>query len=187
MGYLVIIYMHHKVTELIEQGRFVLTTARTLQYGMILTYPDVKIQKCQTINPVNSIPFSFEGQPHDCMAVSLAYSKLRPDLKSSLITDADMTYFIDGSCFRDHVGNNAGFATVQSSSDGRKSSTAMFGTKGRVESFDTSMCTSHRKEGKYLHRFSICPWCVSSIWSSLETKGVSTGVSRKLMALQFNT
>jgi len=35
---------------------------------------------------------------------------LRPDLESTPIVAADVDYFVDGSCLRDHLGNHAGFA-----------------------------------------------------------------------------
>lgn len=92
MGYPVNIYTHHKVTELVEQGRFVLTAPRTLQYCALLTYPDVTIVRCNTINPADNIPFQFGREPHECVAEALAYSKLRPDLESAPFPDPDETF-----------------------------------------------------------------------------------------------
>ena len=43
MGYPVTIRTHHKITELIEKGKFVLTDARLLDYLTLLTFPDVTI------------------------------------------------------------------------------------------------------------------------------------------------
>jgi len=51
MGYPVTIHAHHKIVELIEQGKFVLTQARILAYSSLLTYPDVTIKQCDTVNP----------------------------------------------------------------------------------------------------------------------------------------
>lgn len=42
----------------------------------------------------------------------MAYSKLRPDLESAALPELDMTLFVDGSCYRDHEGNHAGYAVV---------------------------------------------------------------------------
>ncbi|XP_056592765.1 uncharacterized protein LOC130411831 [Triplophysa dalaica] len=113
MGYPVIIYAHHKVVEMLEQGRFVLTQARTLAYSALLTYPDVTLKYCATVNPANYIPLDNEGTPHDCVSESLAFTRLRPDLESTPILNAAADYFVDGSCFRDHLGNHAGFAVVK--------------------------------------------------------------------------
>lgn len=55
MGYPVIIYCHHKVAELLEKGRFVLTQARCLTYSSLLTYPDITIKRCTITNPANFI------------------------------------------------------------------------------------------------------------------------------------
>eukprot|EP00063_Salmo_salar_P006046 XP_013980881.1 PREDICTED: uncharacterized protein LOC106561442 [Salmo salar] len=117
MGYPVIISTHHKIVELIEQGRFVLTNARTLDYMTLLTYPDVSIKRCNTVNPADRIPFDFEGQAHDCVAEALTFTKLRPDLESIPLMDREGSnlenYFVDGSCFKDYTGNHAGFAVVK--------------------------------------------------------------------------
>lgn len=113
MGYPVTIITPHKIAELIDRSRFVATQARSLQYMPLLTYPDVTIKKCQTVNPADMIPLGFEGEPHECMAEAIKYTKLRPDLESAPLMDADVTYFVDGSCYRDHLGNHAGYAVVE--------------------------------------------------------------------------
>ena len=51
------------------------------------------------------------------MADSLTYTKLRPDLVSEPMIGADEDFFVDGSCFRDHLGNHAGFAVVRLNPD----------------------------------------------------------------------
>ena len=79
----------------------------------LLTYPDVRIQKCTTSNPADVIPLEFEREPHECVAETMRYTKLRPDLEATTLVQADVTYFVDGSCFRDHLGNHAGYAVVQ--------------------------------------------------------------------------
>ncbi|KAK0155330.1 Pol polyprotein [Merluccius polli] len=70
MGYLVLtIHTHHKVTELIEKGKCVLTNSRLMDYLALLTFPDVTIKLCSTVNPAERLPHDFEGTPHDCVAV----------------------------------------------------------------------------------------------------------------------
>ena len=112
-GYPVIILTHHKISELINQGKYVVTQARCLQFMHLLTYPDVRIQKCTTSNPADVIPLEFKGEPHECVAETMRYTKLRPDLEATPLVQADVTYFVDGSCFRDHLGNHAGYAVVK--------------------------------------------------------------------------
>lgn len=113
MGYPIIIYMHHKVAELLEQGRFVLTQTRSLTYLTLLTFPDITIKRCSTLNPANYIHLEGEGMPHECVAESLAFTRLRPDLESAPIFNAKADYFVDGSCYRDHLGNHAVYAIIQ--------------------------------------------------------------------------
>lgn len=112
-----IISTHHKIVELIEQGKFVLTNARTMDYMSLLTYPDVLIKIRSTVNPAERIPFDFEGEAHDCVAEALIFTKLRPDLESIPLIDQEgdnlESYFVDGSCFKDYTGNHAGFAVVK--------------------------------------------------------------------------
>ncbi len=117
MGYPVTIYTHHKVTELLEQGKFVLTPSRCIAYSTLLTFSDITIKRCTTVNPANFIPLQEEGTPHECIADSLTFTRLRPDLESTPIPDVHVEYFVDGSCFKDHLGNHAGFAIVKRADD----------------------------------------------------------------------
>ncbi|XP_054631905.1 uncharacterized protein LOC129181160 [Dunckerocampus dactyliophorus] len=113
MGHPVTIYTHHKISELIHQNKFVITQARCLQYLPLLTYPDVTIKRCATVNPADTMPFSFEGEPYECVPEAMKYTKLRPDLESTPLLNAEVTYFVDGSCYRDHFGSHAGFAVIK--------------------------------------------------------------------------
>lgn len=117
MGYPLIIYAHHKIVKLIEQVKFVLTQARILAYSSLLTYPDITIKRCNTVNPAELIPLDFEGEPHDCVANSLAFTSLRPDLESTPISEAEVIYFVDGSSFKDHLGNHTVYSVVREDID----------------------------------------------------------------------
>ncbi|XP_016396857.1 uncharacterized protein LOC107730522 [Sinocyclocheilus rhinocerous] len=59
MGYPVVLYTHHKVVELIEQGKFVLTPSRCIAYSTLLTFPDITIKRCTTVNPAGFIPLQY--------------------------------------------------------------------------------------------------------------------------------
>lgn len=50
---------------------------------------------------------------YKCVAESLAYSRLRPDLESASLTEPEVMHFVDGSCFKDQEGNHAGYAVEQ--------------------------------------------------------------------------
>lgn len=104
MAYPVTVRTHHKIMELIEQGTFLLTNARTLDYMTLLIYPDVSIKICTTVNPAERVPLEFEGKAVDCVAESLMFTKLYPDLEN---------YFVDGACYKDYAGNHAGYAVVR--------------------------------------------------------------------------
>lgn len=58
-----------------------------------------------------------EGTTYDCVAVSLTFTKLRPDLESTPFLDREGTYleeyFVDSSCYKDYTGNHAGYAVVR--------------------------------------------------------------------------
>ncbi|XP_072909008.1 uncharacterized protein [Hemitrygon akajei] len=104
---------HHKVAELLERGIFMLTLAR-IAYQMLLTFPDITIQRCTTSNIADFVPLGYEGEPHDCVGKTMAFAKLRADLESEPLEDADKkVLFVDGSCYRDYDGNHAGFSVVQ--------------------------------------------------------------------------
>ncbi|XP_062905776.1 uncharacterized protein LOC134347311 [Mobula hypostoma] len=114
MGYPVILYTHHKVAELLERGKFVLTPARIAAYQMLLTFPDITIQRCTTSNISDYVPLGYEGEPHVCVRKTMTFTKLRADLRSAPLEDEDKkVLFVDGSCYRDHDGNHAGFSVLQ--------------------------------------------------------------------------
>lgn len=114
MGYPVILYTHHKVVELLEKGKFVLMPARIVMFQMLLTFSDITIQRCTTSNITDYVPLGYEGEPHDCVRETMAFAKLRVDLQSEPLVDEDnKILFVDGSCYRDHDGNHAGFSVVR--------------------------------------------------------------------------
>ncbi|XP_038563196.1 uncharacterized protein LOC119894616 [Micropterus salmoides] len=57
-----------------------------------------------------------DGTPHDCIQVTDTFMRIREDLHNQPIP-ADLTFFVDGSCFRDATGNHAGYAVVQLNKD----------------------------------------------------------------------
>lgn len=48
------------------------------------------------VNPATMIPLACKGQPHDCVADSLAFTGLWSDLETTLILNAAVDYFVDG-------------------------------------------------------------------------------------------
>lgn len=116
--YPVIIYTNHRISELLDQGRFVLASIRNMHSNHhLLTYPDITVKQRSHTNPAERIPLEYEGELHDCVAESLTRSKLRPDLESTPLLDKDVTCFMDGSCCRNNDGHHAGFVVVHQLSD----------------------------------------------------------------------
>lgn len=172
MGYPVIIHTHHKITELINQGKFLVTQARCVQYTPLLTYPDITIKRCTTTNPANVIPFDFEGEPHECIAETMKYTRLRPDLESTPVIRADEILFVDGSCFRDYQGNHAGYAVVKQEGEQFKTVKAESCDQPCSAQAELKALTEACKIAKGKNaNISICTWGLSSIWGSVETKG----------------
>lgn len=52
-------------------------------------------QRCTMTNPA-SFMSKEEGEPHECVAETMKYTRLRPDMESSSLLQADVMYFIDG-------------------------------------------------------------------------------------------
>ncbi|GCC49582.1 hypothetical protein chiPu_0033866 [Chiloscyllium punctatum] len=75
--------MHHKVAELLENEKFVLTPARGLAYWMLLTFPDITIQTCTTRTSADYVSFEYERDP------ITAFLKLKADSESEPRPDDD--------------------------------------------------------------------------------------------------
>ena len=59
--------------------------------------PDVAFKTCDiATNPVDRIPLDYEGTFHECVADSLGFSKLWPDLESESL-ESGLVFFVDGS------------------------------------------------------------------------------------------
>ena len=111
-----ILYTSHQLYALLTSPRFVLTQARRTGYEVILSAPELTIQRCDTVNPATKMVLPVDGTPHDCVHETDIFMHARPDLYNEPIT-ADLTLFVDGSCFRDAVGNHAGYGVVQLNDD----------------------------------------------------------------------
>ena len=112
MGHPVNLYTSHQLHALLTSPRFVLTQARRTGYEVILSAPELTILRCKTINPATKMVLPVDGTPHDCLSVTDKFMRAREDLHNQAIP-ADLTLFVDGSCFRDGIGNHAGYGVVQ--------------------------------------------------------------------------
>ena len=112
MGHPVNLYTTHQLHALLTSPRFVLTQARRTGYEVILAAPELNIQRCNVINPATKMLLPVDGTPHDCVHETDRFMLAREDLHNQPIT-ADLTLFVDGSCFRDETGIHAGYGVVQ--------------------------------------------------------------------------
>lgn len=78
---------------------------------MILSAPELTIQRCATVNPATRMMIPTEGTPHDCVQATDVFLKPREDLHNQPIA-AQLTYFVDGSCFRDATDTHTVYAIV---------------------------------------------------------------------------
>ena len=117
MGHPVILYTSHQLHALLTSPRFVITQARRTGYEVLLSGPDLTIQRCTTINPATRMVLPTEGEPHDCLQETDSFMKVREDLYNHSIP-SDLTLFVDGSCVRGETGNRAGYGIVQLNPDG---------------------------------------------------------------------
>ena len=112
MGHPTILYTSHQIHALLNSPRFVLKQARKTGYEVVLSVPELNIQRCNTVNPATRMMIPIDGTPHDCLWATNTFLKPREDMHNQPIT-ADFTLFVDGSCFRDATGNHAGYAIIQ--------------------------------------------------------------------------
>ncbi|XP_046875533.1 uncharacterized protein LOC124467322 [Hypomesus transpacificus] len=116
MGHPVTLYTSHQLCALLTSTRFVLTQARRTGCEVILSAPELTIQRCDTVNPATKIVLSVDRTPHDCVRDTNIFMRARQDLYNEPFT-ADLTLFVDGSSYRDAVGNHAGYGVVQLKDD----------------------------------------------------------------------
>lgn len=89
------------------------------QHGGNRLGEDMTTQRCNTWNLANVVPFEFEGEPRVCgrnYEVHQFQTWFRVNIKNTLI-HFDVTYFVDGSYYRDHLGYHAGYAVVKKFGD----------------------------------------------------------------------
>lgn len=117
MGYPVTILVHHAIKNLLNHGKYALTASRIRDYHRMLEQPDVSVVRCNTVNPSESLPVASDGEPHDCVFEAEQYSRLRSDLQAIPLTEVDVEYWTDGSCYRVGDSLRAGYAVVQAQGD----------------------------------------------------------------------
>lgn len=93
-----------------------LTASRYLRYHTsLLDLPNIRVQRCNVLNPSTLFPLPSDGDPHtiphDCLHELEQVCTPRPDLKSTPLTNPDLILFVDGSASRSPTGiNQVGFS-----------------------------------------------------------------------------
>lgn len=106
---------HAVAVLLLQQKLSYLSPARHLSCMMVLlSQPNLTIERCNTLNPATLLPTAEDGEPHDCLAETDQLVMPRPDLKDEPLTDADLILYVDGSCSKNNLGQNqTGYAVVE--------------------------------------------------------------------------
>ena len=154
VGHQTILYTPHQIRALLTSSRFVLTQARKTGSEVVLSAPKLNTQRCNTVNPATRMTTPIDGMPHDCLQASNVFLKPREGMHNQPIT-ADLTLFVDGSCFRDVTSNNAGYAIVQLLPDDTFTSVQMIKLAQpcsvQLAEMKTSAAASKLAEGKWLN------------------------------------
>ncbi|XP_058872909.1 uncharacterized protein LOC131723312 isoform X1 [Acipenser ruthenus] len=101
-----IVQVPHAVSALLNQCKTAhLTPARLLHYqNVLLTMPNVTIQRCTNLNPATLLPNSDDGEPHDCQQIIEIACTPRPDLRDEPLENPDLVLYVDGSAQRNNKG-----------------------------------------------------------------------------------
>ncbi|XP_056879085.1 uncharacterized protein LOC130519563 [Takifugu flavidus] len=92
MGHPVFLYTSHQLHAMLTSPRFVITQARRTGYEILLSGPDLTIQRCTNINPATRMVLPTEGVSHDCLTETENFMKVRDDLYNHPIP-SDLTLF----------------------------------------------------------------------------------------------
>lgn len=67
MSYPVTILCHHSLRNLLNYGKYTLTSPRLRDYQRLLEQEDVTLISCATTNPAENSPTPEDGEQHDCV------------------------------------------------------------------------------------------------------------------------
>lgn len=117
VGQPTILYTTNALHMLLTSTAFVITYACETGYDVILSPPELTIQRCQSVNPADRMTTPLEGEPHDFHITSNKYLMSCQDLENQLLSHSTLTFFEDGSCYRGTDGNVSGYAIMAPSLD----------------------------------------------------------------------
>lgn len=105
----------HAVSILLLQQKIsYLSPARHLScMAILLSQPNLMIERCTTLNPATLMPTEEDGEPHNCLDETDKLMMPRPDLKDVALGNPDLTLYVDGSSKKNETGiNQSGYAVV---------------------------------------------------------------------------
>lgn len=116
MGHPVFLHTSHQFHALLTSTHFVITQARKTGYEVLLSGPDITIQRRTTVNPVTRMILPYDGKPHNCLKETEVFLQVRDKLYNHPIPSY-LTFFVDRSCVKGEAGNRAGYGIVQLNPD----------------------------------------------------------------------
>ncbi len=109
MGHHLQILTTHDVVAYVNSQAFTLTSLRQQRLSKILNAPNITY----THEGINMADRVGEGEPHNCQEKTWTEAKVRPDLGTEAIQEAENLY-TDGCCYRDEKeGLKAAYAVVE--------------------------------------------------------------------------
>lgn len=86
MGHQVRLFTSHQshVLALLTSPCFVSTQSQKTGYEVILAAPELRIQRCNTVNPATHLMLPDDGTPHDCVQRTETFLNSTEDMLSQL-------------------------------------------------------------------------------------------------------
>ncbi|XP_026519044.1 uncharacterized protein LOC113409400, partial [Terrapene carolina triunguis] len=106
LGSPLLVSVPYAVTALLLRGATQhMSNSRLTKYEMLLlNAPNVTLVRCPVLNPASLLPTAWDGEPHDCQAVTTELCSPRIDLGETPLPNPELIYFVDGSCLRNPKG-----------------------------------------------------------------------------------
>ena len=121
MGHALTVLTTHSIVAFVNSQAFTMTSLRQTRLEKILTAPHITF----THEGINMADNMGEGEPHLCEERVQTDVKVRVDLQSQPLREAEETLFTDGCCFRHPTGGlKAAWAVVRGRADGFETVTA---------------------------------------------------------------
>ncbi|XP_048854188.1 uncharacterized protein LOC125721988 [Brienomyrus brachyistius] len=111
-----ILKVPHSVSLILLQTPlpFLTHTRHLTLVSLLLSQPNIELQRCGLLNPSTLLPTAEDGEPHSCKATIEEQTKPRADILQTFIPGSEVVY-VDGSASKNDMGKNkVGYAVVTS-------------------------------------------------------------------------